>query len=146
MILELLDKAVQDGARRSKACEVLGLPARTIERWRGQKGGEDQRKGPQSAPGNKLSAAERKEVLEIVNSREYRDLSPNQIVPRLADQGKYLASEATFYRLMREEGLSQHRERSRPAVHSRPREHVAVGPNQVWSWDISVPQAQGGDV
>ncbi len=81
--------------------------------------------------------AERQEVLEIVTSAEYCDLSPHQIVPQLADAGTYVASEATMYRLLREEALLSHRERTRPAVTWRPREHVATGPNQVFSWDIT---------
>jgi transposase InsO family protein len=84
-------------------------------------------------------------VLETVNSPEYRDLSPKQIVPRLADAGTYLASESTVYRLLRECGLHAHRERSRPPTHSRPREHEADGANQVWSWDITyLPSAVRG--
>jgi transposase InsO family protein len=137
VILDLLEEATGDGARQSKACEVLGLNRRTAGRWRAAGGGEDGRQGPRAAPANKLTEKERSRVLETVNSPEYRDLPPKQIVPRLADEGKYLASESTVYRLLREEGLSAHRERSRPPVHSRPREHAATGPNQVWSWDIT---------
>ena len=137
MILGLIDEAVRAGARLAPACETIGLTVRAIQRWRRQGGGEDRRAGPRSAPANKLSAAERHEVLEIVTSPEYCDLSPNQIVPRLADEGTYVASEATMYRILREEALLAHRERSRPAVNWRPREHVATGPNQVFSWDIT---------
>jgi transposase InsO family protein len=75
-------------------------------------------------------------VLALVNSDAYRELSPKQIVPRLADQGVYVASEATMYRLLREHDQLAHRGRARAPV-KRPRpEHVANGPNQVWSWDI----------
>ena len=137
MIFDLVEAAVHDGARLKPACETIGLSARTLQRWRRQGIGEDCRRGPRSAPPNKLSAAERQEVLEVVNSPEYCDLSPNQIVPRLADEGRYLASEATMYRILREEALLAHRERSRPAVIWRTREHLATGPNQVWSWDIT---------
>jgi len=87
-------------------------------------------------PGNKLSDSERKRVLEIINSEDFRDLSPNQIVPMLADQGKYVASESTMYRILRAEGQQNHRETSREP-RAKPNEHVATGPNQVWSWDIT---------
>lgn len=137
MILDLIDEAVCAGARLKLACKTIGLTARTLQRWREQGGGCDRRHGPDSEPGNKLSVAERQEVLEIVNSREYCDLSPNQIVPLLADAGTYVASEATMYRLLREAALLAHREPSRPAVTSRPRKHVATGPCQVFSWDIT---------
>ncbi|MCP4205307.1 MAG: IS3 family transposase, partial [bacterium] len=137
MVLDLIDAAVCAGARLELACETIGLSARTIQRWREQGGGCDRRHGPHSEPANKLSAAERQEVLEIVNSPQYCDLSPNQIVPRLADAGIYVASEATMYRLLREVELLAHHQRSRPAVRWRPREHVATGPCQVFSWDIT---------
>jgi len=137
LILDLLDEAVRDGARLEPACEVIGLATRTIQRWRKQGGGEDRRHGPNSEPPNKLSAAERQEALELVTSPQYRDLSPNQIVPRLADEGSYIASESTMYRLLRDESLLSHREPSRPAVIWRTQEHIATGPNQVWSWDIT---------
>jgi transposase InsO family protein len=66
-----------------------------------------------------------------------RDLSPQQIVPILADQGLYIASESSFYRVFRERNMQNHREPSRPATHTRPRAYRATGPNQVWSWDIT---------
>ncbi len=137
MILGLIDDAVRAGARLEPACKIIGPSARTIQRWREQGGGCDRRAGPHNEPANKLSATERQEVLEIVTSPQYCDLSPNQIVPRLADEGTYVASEATMYRLLREAALLSHRERSRPAVTWRPKEHVATGPHQVFSWDIT---------
>lgn len=137
MILELIDEAVRSGARRDPACELLGLSVRTLQRWQAQDGGEDRRHGPKREPPNKLSAAQRQEVLQIVNSPEYCDLSPNQIVPRLADEGLYVASESTLYRILREEAQLTHRQRSRPATTRRPQEHVATGPGQVLSWDIT---------
>jgi len=76
-------------------------------------------------------------VLATANAPEFRDLSPKQIVPRLADQGDYIASESTFYRVLRDEDQLTHRQPSRPATSRRPREHVATGPCQVWSWDIT---------
>ena len=66
-------------------CHELGLSVKTIQRWRKPGGGEDGRHGPRTVPANKLSVEERQEILETVNSAEWRDLSPNQIVPRLAD-------------------------------------------------------------
>jgi putative transposase len=130
-------EATASGARLKPAAEILGLAARTILRWRHQESGEDRRHGPLTAPANKLTPTERQEVLSIANSQKYRELSPKQIVPRLADEGRYLASESTFYRLLREANQLTHRERCRPATHRRPREKVATGPCQVWSWDIT---------
>ena len=137
MILSLVDEAVGSGARLRSACHELGLSVKTIQRWRRPGGREDGRHGPQTVPANKLSVEERQEILKTVNSPEWRDLSPNQIVPRLADQEIYLASESTMYRLLREEKQLAHRERSKPAKSKRPNEHEATGPHQVWSWDIT---------
>jgi len=138
MIMELIDEAVAAGARQEPACEILGLSARTIQRWREEGGGEDRRQGPDTEPANKLSTDERQELLAVVNSPKFRDLPPAQIVVRLADEQRYLASPSTIYRILREEQQLAHRERSRPASpRQKPREHVATGPCQVWSWDIT---------
>lgn len=136
MTLAALDEAVAAGARQSKACEVLGLDPRTVQRWRAQGTGDDRRAGPHTAPANKLSAAERARLLEIANTPEMRDLSPKQIVPVLADRGEYVASESSFYRVLREEKQLAHRAPSRPPA-AKPKAHIATGPNQVWSWDIT---------
>ena len=137
MILELIDKAMASGARLKKAAAIIELSARTIMRWRQQGGGCDQRKGPVSTPANKLSDVERQQIVELANSTPYRDLSPKQIVPGLADQGVYIGSESSFYRVLKEHKMMNHRERSKPRVNHRPKEHLATGPCQVWSWDIT---------
>ena len=136
MILGLIDEAVFAGARQSRACEIVGMDARTLQRWRRQGIGEDRRTGPNRAPGNRLTGGEEQAILAVVNSPKYRDLSPKQIVPRLADEGEYLASESTIYRIMRRADQQHHRGRSQ-APRPRPRELTASGPNQVWSWDIT---------
>ena len=119
-----------------RACELLGVDPRTVQRWRAQEVGEDRRTGPRQSPANKLSDEERARVLEVANAPEYRDLSPKQIVPALADKGEYVASESTLYRVLREAQQLKPRETSRPPT-AKPKEHVATGPNQVWSWDIT---------
>jgi transposase InsO family protein len=88
-------------------------------------------------PENALSEAERALVVAVVSSKRFRDLSPSQIVPILADAGIYLASESTIYRILREGKLLEHRGKSAAARHHRPKEYAATGPNQVWSWDIT---------
>jgi transposase InsO family protein len=130
----LVEEAVAGGARLSKACEVVGLPARTLQRW--VHSPVDGRKGPRHEPANKLTPRERDKVVEVATSPEFCDLSPKQIVPLLADRGTYVASEATFYRVLHDENLQHQRSRTRlPA--KRPREHAADGPWQVASWDIT---------
>ena len=88
-------------------------------------------------PGNKLSLVEQEMVLETANPPQYRALSPKQIVPQLADQGVYLASESTFYRLLRAAKQLAHRLRTKPATFKKPKERMATGPNEVWCWDIT---------
>ena len=102
----LIDAAVTAGARPAKACAELNISDRTLRRWTkdGQVHADQRPLTPRPAPGNKLSAEERAAVLDICNSEEFASLPPSQIVPSLADQGRYLASEASFYRILRAEG------------------------------------------
>ena len=126
------------GSRLERASEMVGISVRTAQRWQKQgEGGQDGRMGPRRVPGNKLSEREQQEVLKIANSTEYKELSPKQIVPRLADQGQYVASESSFYRILRKQGQMTHREPSRPASQNRPEAFVATGANQVYTWDIT---------
>jgi transposase InsO family protein len=136
MIFGLLGEAVGGGARAKRVCAELGIARRTLERWQGQAGG-DRRAGPKSVPRNRLSVAERDRLLAIANSEEFRDLSPKQIVPRLADRGMYIASERTLYRLLRERGQLAHRSAARPPRSRAKPRLKASAPKQVWCWDIT---------
>ncbi|WP_437877896.1 IS3 family transposase [Sorangium sp. So ce513] len=137
MILGMVSDAVAQGAPETQAAALLGLSARTLQRWREQDTGDDRRLGPKSRPRNQLSDHERKVLLATVNAPRFRDLSPSQIVPRLADEGRYIGSESTVLRLLRHEGQLTHRGRAKAPVRTEVEEHIATGPNQLWSWDIS---------
>jgi transposase InsO family protein len=138
MILAVLSEAQIAGARLGAACRVIGLSARTIQRWKRHPDGDDRRCGPRHRPGNALSAREETQVLALLTSAEYGHLSPKQLVPRLADAGQYLASESTMYRLRRRIGLRAPRPPLlRTDVTRAATVHHAVRPNQVWSWDIT---------
>jgi transposase InsO family protein len=65
------------------------------------------------------------------------DLPPSQIVPSLADQGKYIASESSFYRILKAREMLKHRGKSKPRRHEKPAPLIANGPNQIYSWDIT---------
>jgi len=135
--LALLDEAVTSGARLVKACKILGIAARTVQRWR-RDGLEDGRPTAQRPPpANALSLEEREQAVALLCSPEWCDVSPKQVVPRLADKGEYVASESTLYRLLRAAGMQHHRTPSRPAKRREPHRHEASAPNQVWTWDIS---------
>lgn len=141
MILDHLKEATEAGARLNQACDTVGLSPRTVQRWQEQDGGQDLRKGPNQRPQNALSDIERARVLKTANQPEYRDLSPRQIVPKLAEKGEYLASESTFYRILAQQGLLTHRQRSAaPQKRSKP-QLAAHGPNEVWTWDIERHEA-----
>ena len=73
----------------------------------------------------------------MANQPQFAHLSPHQIVPALADQGRYLASEATFYRVLRTANQLARRGRAKAPARVRPAPLKATGPNQVWSWDIT---------
>ncbi len=138
--VELIDEARRAGARLDPACRVLGITARTFQRWTRE--GEVRADGRPDAvrprPEHALSAAEREDVLNTCNRPEFADLPPGQIVPRLADQGQYLASESTFYRILRAAGQQHHRGRAKaPRAARAPASHCATGPDQVWCWDIT---------
>jgi putative transposase len=108
---------------------------KTLERWK--ENPLDQRNGPISAPANKLTAEERKKVIAYATSSEFMNKTPWEIVPSLADKGIYIACEATFYRILKQEKMLAHRGRSAPRTHTPPPPLVAIKPNQVWSWDIT---------
>lgn len=136
-IVENIDIAVASGARLKKACQIIDLSARTIQRWRNN-GTGDQRSIIKKSLPKALTEEEKKKILEICNSKEYCDLTPNEIVPILAEKGQYIASESMFYRVLKENKLLKHRENSKPrAKKSGPIELIADGPNQVLSWDIT---------
>lgn len=127
------------GARLESACAEVGISSRTFERWVSPEGGHGDGR-PDAArpePAQKLSAAERKAILEVCCEPRFADLPPGQIVPQLADEGTYVASESSFYRVLREANAQHPRGRSRAPQHSEPTRHVATGPNQVWCWDVT---------
>ena len=144
-VQHLITEACHAGARLHQACAIIGLAARTVQRWvdagknalnLGDRRTTDQRL--HNCPPNKLSEVERQEALAVLNSDEFKDLAPSQIVPRLADQGLYVASESTLYRLLRQAGQLTHRRLERvPRKRSKPRALVATQPDQIYCWDIT---------
>lgn len=141
-VLNLVTEAVAAGARYQKACELLELSLRTLQRWKKEQGLQDKRKAAARVPRNKLSPEEEDVIMNTLNSEAYRDLPPCKIVPLLADAGRYLASESTIYRLLRAANQLTHRVPSQAPKHHRPEAYEAFGPNQVWSWDITYLPSQ----
>ena len=139
-VIRLIGEATSAGARQAPACSILGLSERTVQRWLcGEPDALDGRSTRHYEPSHKLSADERAELLAVANSAEFGHLPPSQIVPRLADQQRYIASESTFYRILREERQLVHRRSERaPRSCSKPRAVAADAPNQLYSWDWDI--------
>jgi transposase InsO family protein len=146
MAISLIDEAVAAGARCHKACAMLEISTRTLRRWRRAASLVDARKGADRHCPHALSEEEKQRMLELCNNEEFKSLPPSQIVPRLADQGIYCASESSFYRVLREHAQDNRRGRMRaPRKVAKPDAWKANDANQVWSWDITyLPTAVRG--
>lgn len=140
-LLRAFDEAVASGAARYKAANMMGLSQRTLKRWRHANGKVTMDQRPQAeriVQPHQLTQAEEKAMLSVCCQPEYRSLPPSQIVPHLADQGRYIASESSFYRVLKKYRQLSHRGRTAPARNvTKPTSFTASGPNQIWSWDIS---------
>lgn len=136
-----IEQARAAGARLAPACDVVGIDPRTLQRWQDDGGAVVPDRRPEAlrpTPAHALSQAERAEILRVVNDARFAALPPAQIVPRLADEGVYLASERTFYRVMHAANQVAHRGRAKaPEATRAPTTHVAQAPGQVWCWDVT---------
>ncbi len=103
---------------QKKACALLGITERTLQRWKQTPDNlkvihkdikEDQRQYSKTIPANKLLPEEKQAIIKICNNKDYMHIPPSQIIPALADQGVYLASESSFYRVLHEDGQQQHK-------------------------------------
>jgi transposase InsO family protein len=110
-----------------------------LRRWQVAPGNlEDKRGQARHHRPQALSAAEKEAILNVCNTPAYQSLPPSQIVPKLADQGIYMASESSFYRILKANNQLNHRGKAKaPYPHPKPLALVAYAPNEVWSWDIT---------
>jgi len=135
-----IDQACAAGARVKEACHVVQISPRTLQRWREEgevKADGRQQAGQQREPANKLSEEERLQILAIANAPEFACIPPSQIVPILADHGRYIASESSFYRILHEVDQVAHRGKAKAPKRHRPIPLKASAANQLWSWDIT---------
>jgi putative transposase len=135
--IKLVEEAAVAGAGRAASCEILELSLRTLERWEKNPDEEDKRAGPIKPAVHSLTEEEKKMIREVSATPMYIDLCPWQIVAKLADSGTYLASESSFYRVLKEADLLKHRSKSRSKKRNPPKDLIARYPNRVWSWDIT---------
>lgn len=134
------------GARLPMACEIVGISVRTLQRWRMHDGRVRSDQRPQAkrpTPAHALSKAEQAQILAVANEPRFASLPPARIVPMLADEGVYLASESSFQRVLRAHGQNRHRGRCRaPQASRQPSTHIAVAPGELWCWDMTYLPAQ----
>lgn len=137
-IIELVHESRASGACQSMACEIMGISAKTLQRWRQDGNAQDGRIEAKHKPANKLTAMEKQRLIQTANKPEYAALPPGKIVPKLADEGVYIASESTFYRVLKEANQQHHRQKAKPDRQvKKPRALTATGPNQIFTWDIT---------
>jgi len=141
-----IDQAHTNGARFEMACEVAGISLRSLQRWQAEEGRirEDGRPcAVRPIPAHALSEEERAKLLAVANEPRFADVPPARIVPMLADEGVYLASESTFGRVLKAHGQLKHRGRAKaPRARRPPTTHIATAPRQVWCWDMTYLPAQ----
>jgi putative transposase len=124
-----------------EACAALGVPRASYYRrqadiLRETQGSESENRPRKPSP-RALSAAERARVLDVLHDERFRDLAVPQVFAALMDEGEYLCSMRSMYRILDDEGeVRERRNQRRHPNYSKP-ELLATGPNQVWSWDIT---------
>jgi len=113
-------------------CEALGEPRSSWYRWRRMRpAAMSVRTSPR-----RLSEAEELAVLAVLNSERFADMAPEEVHAVLLDEGTYLCSERTMYRILQRHGQSAIRRQAAPRQYQKP-ELLATRPNEVWSWDIT---------
>jgi putative transposase len=141
-----IEQARADGARLAPACALAGINARTLQRWKAGNGlaqGDRRPDADRAVPSHALSEMERTRIIELANEPRFADTPPARIVPALADEGIYIASESSFYRVLRAHGQMNRRGRAQlPRTSRPPTTHIATGPAEVWCWDVTFLPAQ----
>lgn len=143
--IQWIEQAHRDGARLKPACRVAGIDVRTLQRWKscGLTQGDRRPAAIRPPQAHALTDQERERILQIANEPRFAELPPARIVPMLADEGIYIASESSFSRVLRAHGQLRHRGRSRTPQRTRPPStHVATAPRQLWCWDLTFLASQ----
>ena len=142
-------EACAAGARLAPACALAGIDVRTFQRRRegdGQVRADRRPEAIRPRPAHALGGAERARVVALANEPRFASTPPARIVPAPADEGVYVASEASFHRVLRDHDQMRRRGRARPPRSAGPPStHVATAPGQVWCWDVTLtPSAKSG--
>jgi putative transposase len=140
-LVHLVTETRVNGGRQAPACALAGIDPRTIQRWRKADGltrGDRRPDAIRPAPAHALTDEERARIVAVANEPRFAETPPARIVPVLADEGVYIASESSFHRVLRAHGQMNRRGRARPPRRSRPpTTHVATRPGDVWCWDVT---------
>ena len=146
ILIRDIAQARVEGARLAPACALAGIDARTLQRWKAGEGltrGDRRPDANHPVPSHALSEAERAQIVAVANEPRFADTPPARIVPALADEGIYIASESSFHRVLRAHGQMNPRGRAQPPRTSRPpTTHIATRPGDVWCWDVTFLPAQ----
>src|ERR1700760_3599764 len=138
ILLRDIAQARVQGARLAPACALAGIDVRTLQRWQSDDGLPRSDRRPDAdrpVPSHALRDTERAQIIGVTNEPRFADPPPARIVPALADEGIYIASEASFYRVLRAHGQINRRGRAQPPRTSRPpTTHIATAPTEVWCW------------
>ncbi|MDQ3608312.1 MAG: IS3 family transposase, partial [Actinomycetota bacterium] len=120
------------------ACRALGASPATIYRRRRPPQPRPARPRPTPTPARALSEPERQQVLEVLHCERFVDVSPEETYATLLDEGTYLCSTRTMYRLLavRHGGVRERRDQLTHPAYAKP-ELLAERPNELWSWDVS---------
>jgi len=117
----------------SAACRALNVSRATFYRRREP----NRQTQPRPTPARALSVEEREVVLDQLNSKRFADQSPRQVYSKLLDEGDYLCSVRTMYRILDDNQSSRERRNQLRHPNYQKPELLATGPNEVWSWDIT---------
>jgi transposase InsO family protein len=146
ILMRDIAQARSDGSRLAPACALAGLDPRTLQRWKSHDNlsrGDRRPDADRPVPSHALSEAEQGQIIAVANEPRFAETPPARIVPALADEGIYIASESSFHRVLRAHGQMSRRGRAQPPRRSRPpTTHVATCAGEVWCWDVTFLPAQ----
>lgn len=125
------------GVARSALCDAMGVPRATFYRQQSNDLVADEVSQRKPKPSNTLTQIEQKQVLDLLHSERFVDKTPYQTFYTLLDQGQYICSIRTMYRLLCEKSETQDRRHQRNHRDAVKPELMAIAPNQIWSWDIT---------
>jgi len=136
--MDLIEELDDPAVPILRACDAVGVSRATV--YRNTRPSPPPPLHSRAPSPRRLSDEERGAVVDVLHSPEFVDQPPHEVYATLLSRGVYLASVRTMYRLLAERGETQERRNQRrPIAHAKP-SLTATGPNQVWTWDISVPQ------